>query len=102
MLKQSQIPPEDAYTGRQSGSWANPVAALAQSKKNPLLQALAVQLLVCEDLQIKNNGGLHEGVAISVPTSSETYRNRARANLQAFYAIIASNKGSIKRGEIVT
>lgn len=95
MLKQSQIPPADAYTGRQSGSWSNPIAALAQSKKNPLLQALALQLLVCENLQVENNGGLHEGVAISVPTSSETYRNRARANLKAFYANIASNKGSI-------
>lgn len=95
MLKQSQIPPEDAYTGRQSGSWNNPISSLAQSKTNPLLQALALQLLVCEDFQVKNNGGLHDGVAISVPELSDIYHNRARANLQSFYANIASIKGSI-------
>jgi hypothetical protein len=97
LLKQEQIPATDSYFGRQHGTWNNPVAAIAQQSSAPVIQALAVQMLMPESLKVNHKSSHHEKAANTVPTSNEIYAARARAWLPYFYANIVSNKGTLKR-----
>jgi hypothetical protein len=95
LLKQEQIPPLDAYTGRQHGTWNNPIAALAQQSRAPVIQALAVQMQLPESLKVNNKSSHHEDIAVTVPSSNEIYAARARAWLPHFYANVVPNKGTL-------
>lgn len=97
MLKQEQIPSTETYDGRQHGAWNSIIAAAAQHKPAPVIQAAAIQTLMGYPLDLKTMPAPPPKTNQTKQEQDEQYRARAQYYLSGFMRELALNKGTDKQ-----